>query len=246
MSFLASVFGNKQPNTQPAQPVQTPHGMPANSNNNSNIQGPGTGSEPKGTQAAPPVAPQDPMDAYIKMFDNSSVKNEVAPQFSLDDGVLDSVANNLDFMQGIDPELMQKATSGDINSIMQLMQASNRNAYKTIMKHQSGLTDKFIGLREQHNDKNFSSKIRGELTVNELSANSGQQHPVVRTQLIEIAKKMQQQNPDASPQEIARASKEYVNDLYKAMNPGSGTAQNDNSNGKNSAPVNWDTFFDEN
>lgn len=227
----------QQPNQQnqqqnPKQDNQAGGNNPGPNQNSGN----GTNNQTNGTNNQQ----VDPMDAYAKLFDNASKNQEVAPAFNLDDKTLDSVATNLDFMTGIDPELMQKATSGDVQALIQLMQHTQRNTYKTLMKHNSVLTDKFVGARESHNEKTLGSKVRSELTVNELAGAPNYKHPVVRKQLTEIATKMQAANPDASPQEIATAARQYITDLYKAMNPEDSSGA---SSKKEDGPVNWDNFF---
>lgn len=222
---------NQDPKNQAGNPGGNNPGPNQNSGNGTNNQTNGTNNQQL-----------DPMDAYAKLFDNANTNQEAAPSFNLDDKTLDQVATNLDFTTGIDPELMQKATGGDVQALIQLMQQTQRNTYKTLMKHNSVLTDKFVGARESHNEKALGSKVRNELTVNELAGAPNYKHPVVRKQLTEIAQKMQAANPDASPQEIATAARQYITDLYKAMNPEDSSSKPNQQDG---GPVNWDSYFGE-
>lgn len=160
----------------------------------------------------------DPFAKFSKMYDNPS-NPEAAPSFSLDDKILSEVAGSQDFMKGINPELMQKATSGDVSAMFEIMHSVSRNAYKASLSHGSKLTEGFIGSRESFNEKGFGKKVRGELTVNALTGTPNFQNPVVRKQLIKIAEGLQMQHPDAAPEEIANMAKEFVTELSNAIKP---------------------------
>jgi len=222
--------GQQGPNAQAQQPAQgmQPNGSPTP---NSNVNG--TNQQ------------TDPMAAYATMFTNNTDKQgEVAPSFSIDPKVLDQVSGGMDFMQGADPAVMQKALGGDMQAFMDIMNHVGRSAYKSSLQHSSSLTDKFVGMREEFSGKRLPSMVREELTMGEIAGNSGSTSPVVRQQLVEIAKKYQAANPDASPQQVAAAAKQYVADLFGAINPESSPE----AKAKAAQPreVNWDTYFDSN
>lgn len=217
MSFFS--FGNKP---QAPQQQQNPANNTPNNNNvqngqNNQQQQPGQPGQPNNPNAKV-NEPANPLDVYSKMFDNPS-NTEAAPSFSIDPKVMDQVVGSQDFMQGVDPELMQKATSGDTQALLQLINHSTRNAYRAAIEHGGVLTDKFVGAREQHSQKGFSSRVKQELTTNALSKTPNFQHPVVRKQLTEVAQRLQSQHPDASPEEIAEMSKDYLTQLAGALNP---------------------------
>lgn len=173
----------------------------------------------------------DPWAKFSKMYDNPS-NPDAAPTFSLDDKVLSEVAGSQDFMKGINPELMQKATSGDVSAMMEIMHSVSRNAYKASLSHGSRLTEGYIGSRESFNEKGFGKKVRGELTVNALTGTPNFQNPVVRKQLIKIAEGLQMQHPDAAPEEIANMAKEFVTELSNAIKPATGGTQEEGNGQK--------------
>lgn len=243
MSFLSSVFSRPQP-AAPVQAVTNPNqargdngtmqfaapqgGANAPNPNGATLpdtnQNSGDNQTPQGTNNA-----VDPLAAYSKMFDNPTNK-DTAPTFSIDDKILGSVAEAQDFMKGINPELMQQATSGDMGAMMKMMNEVARNAYKTSLQHSGRLTEGFVGSRESFTEKGFTTKVRGELTANALTGTPNFKNPVVRKQLIQIAENLQQQHPDAAPEEIAQMSRDYITELGKAINP-----SNEQGNGR-SAP----------
>jgi len=74
-------------------------------------------------------------------------------------------------------------------------------------------------------------------------------HPVVRQQLKEVATRLSGQYPDASPQEIADMSRDYITQLADAVRPPSDPKAN---SGKSGAAVEergeeyWNNYFSQN
>lgn len=187
------------------------------------------------------TAPVDPLAPFAKMYDTSKTP-DAPPQFALDGAALETAAKSLNFMQGVDPALMSKAKSGDSEALMQLIEHTGRMAYQSALSHSSTLTGKFTEAREAFNNKDFSGKVKSELTVNAMTGMANFDHPVVRKELIKVAQDIQRQHPDASPQEVAAKAKEYITELSRAVNPSSSA----DSSKTNQTATDWDTFFDQN
>ena len=165
---------------------------------------------------------QNPFDGYQKMFDNAATNSDIqAPSFSLDPKVIADVSSKMNFTQGINPELVQKATDGDAASMIQLIQEVGRNAYRASLEHTTKLTDTHLGQRSEYEGKKLRSGVREQLTNEALSTNPNYNHPVIKSELNRIAKQFAGSNEyaDASPQQIADAARQYLNDLHSAMNP---------------------------
>ena len=169
---------------------------------------------------------QNPFDSYQKMFDNAAKNSAIeAPSFSLDPKIVADVASKMDFTKGLNPELIQKATSGDAASMMQLIQEVGRNSYRASLEHATKLTDTHLGQRSEFESKRVKEGVRSQLTSDALSqgsdTNANLNHPVVKAELNRIAKSFANspEYADASPQEIAKAAKQYMTDLHNALNP---------------------------
>lgn len=250
MSFLSSLgFGS----SAPKPPAQSPQGD--SNNNNMNF-----GSAPNGASAVPanpasmpgapnnggsnnqnsgqPAEPAHPMDKFKGMFDNKA-NTETAPAFSLDGKILRDAANGQDFMKGINPEMVQRATSGDTAALMSLMNEVGRNAYAASLEHGGRLTESFVSAREGFGEKSFGKKVRGELTVNALTGTPNFKNPVVREQLTRIANDFQKQHPDAAPGEIADMAKDYITELSKAIGP----QNTEQQNSKQQGPTDFGEWF---
>lgn len=231
---MFNLFGsNKQEAAPPQQNTQpTASGQ--------NVPSPADQATKDGKMPGTDQSPVNPLDAYAKLWETSASSPEVAPSFTLDPKVLDDVSGKLNFMSGMDPELVQKATSGDVNALMQMMNQVGQSAYKASLAHGSALTDKFVGARSKFDLEGVSSKVKSELTQSHMSDIPNAGHPAVKAELVRISKAMQKEHPDASPQQIAEAAKTYFKDIYSAMNPEPTAQQKQATAGE----TDWDNFFD--
>jgi hypothetical protein len=251
--FSKAASQNTQQNQQTTQNQGQQPQNNGGQNNGQQPQGPGT--QPNGQGQGNPQNTQteqkvNPLDQFNKMWDTSTQgQTEAPPSFSIDDKVLDSVAGQQDFTKGIDPSLIQKAMAGDAQSMMEIMQSIGRNAYRSSLQHSGLLTDKFVSARESHSEKGFSNKVRKELTTTALADTPNFSHPVVKKQLTMIAQQFASQHPDASPQEIAKMSKDYLQELATAIKPASDGDDESNPKGnplsRKGKTVDWDKWFDE-
>ncbi|MGE4259165.1 MAG: hypothetical protein AB7F19_07475 [Candidatus Babeliales bacterium] len=243
MSFLSTIsnaLAPKAPVQQPQPQGQQQQQQPSGDNPGSGGGNPNNPNNQKDGTNQPQVSP---MDQYNKMYDNTPAQTDTPPAFNLDSKTLDSVTGSMDFFQGFDPQLMEQVKTGNMDAVMQLMQHSNRQAYRAAMQHGSALTDKFVGMRESHfQEKGLPSRIKDQLTTNALSGPGGaKMHPAAKKQLVEIAQRLSKQHPDAPPEEIAEMSRTYVSDLYNALNPNAG--QQEQEQQKANAPTDWETYF---
>ena len=185
--------------------------------------------DPTNTTAAgvdqnnPAKSASNPFDEYAKLFKTASENSDIqAPQFSLDPKVIADVAGKMDFTKGINPELIQKANSGDAAAMMQLIQETGRNAYRASLEHATKLTDTHLGQRSEFESKSLKRGVKEQMTSDALTANNTNlNHPVIKAELNRIAKQFaaSPEYADASPSEIAKAAHTYLNDLHAAMNP---------------------------
>jgi len=205
----------QQQQTQPQQTQQqTIKSQPDNPTNPGTLPGANPNDPAKSTES--------PLDSYQKMFDNASKNSDIqAPNFSIDPTVLADVSSRMDFTKGINPELIQKASSGDINAMMQVIQEVGRNSYRASLEHTTKLTDTHLGQRSEYETKRLQQGVKQQLTSDALASNANYKHPVVAAELNRIAKQFQNspEYADATPQEIAEAAKNYLNEINSAMNP---------------------------
>lgn len=225
---------------------KTPEATPAaGTASNNNPQGqPGANNQPGEPKPAsiedtnpnsPAKTGENPLDTYAKLFQNASANSEIqAPSFALDPKVIAEVSSKMNFTQGVNPELLQKATSGDAAAMIQLIQEVGRNSYRAALEHTTKLTDTHLTQRSEFDSKRLEKGVKDHLTSNALSSqdNINLNHPVVKAELNRIAKNFaaSPEYQDASPQEIAQAAKKYFQDIQEAMNPSAKTPKQGKQN----------------
>lgn len=162
----------------------------------------------------------NPLDNYSAMLDNGTKAEDntpKAPVFELDPTRLNEVASNLNFSDGIPQDLMQKALTGDTQSLMEVINGVARNAYTNSLNHAAALTDTHVKQSLDYQQQNLGSAVKTELTSNELSSNPAMANPLVKSQLTQIAQQMSKAYPDAPPAEIAKMSQQYLQDMAQVV-----------------------------
>lgn len=208
----------------PAAPI-----VPTNPEQPQGIHTPGNGlSAPnQNGEEMPEGTPTNPLDEYKKMFDNSVKSSDLAPpSFKIDPEVLTKVSGGMDFTKGIDPELMQKALTGDAKSLMDVIQSVGRNSYRSSLEHSASITDAHLTDRAAFDQQRVDKGVKSQLTQSALSSAPNYSHPVVKAELNRIADSYARANPDARPAEVAEAAQKYMMDLQAAMSPQSQSSAN--------------------
>jgi hypothetical protein len=218
-----SIMDMFRPKPDTTAPVATSNQIKATDNLSANPAStdPATGKMP-GSQPST----ENPLDVYTKLYDNANKTTpEAPPSFNLDPKVVADVAGKMDFTKGVDPALVQKATSGDAAAMMQLIQEVGRNSYRASLEHTTKLTETHLGQRSEYDNKRVESGIKSQLTADALSSAPNYNHPVIKSELNRIANQFASspEYADATPAQIANAAKQYLNDIHAAMNPAAKT-----------------------
>ncbi len=195
--------------TPAAAPVNQQN-VPANPNPANPVADPNAGTKQE---------PVNSMDAYAKLWDNSKTPADAPPSFAIDPKVLGEAAGAMNFTQGVPQELMTKATTGDANALVEVMNLVARNAYQHSLSHSSALTDRFVAARSEFDLKGINSKVTQGLTSAALADSPNYSHPVVRKEFDRVANAFQAQNPDSTPAQIVEATKKYMKDMQDALHP---------------------------
>jgi len=175
------------------------------------------------------------------MFDTSkNAAEDVAPAFKLDDKVLNEVSGKLQFASGVNPELMQRAQGGDVNALIEMMNAVAQNAYKAAISHGTALTDTHLNTRAEYEKKTLGSKVKEQLISSQLADVPNANHPVVKAELARIASMLAKQNPDASAEQIKTEAVRYLKEVQAAMNPTTESQQTQKTAGE---VDDWEAFL---
>lgn len=183
-------------------------------------------------------AETNPLDAYKNLQDNGDKADESAPSFSIDDEALSGVAGKLNFIKDINPELVQKATSGDAGALVALINATAQQSYRAALKHVTTLTDTHLAQRETFNQKAIKSGVRENLIQQEISTIPNASHPVVQQEIARIARDFAKRSPEATPAQIKEQAIRYFNEVHNAM-----SGQSESAPKKASEVTDWESFL---
>jgi len=183
-------------------------------------------------------AETNPLDAYKNLQDNEDNADESAPSFSIDDEALSGVAGKLNFIKDINPELVQKATSGDAGALVALINATAQQSYRAALKHVTTLTDTHLAQRETFNQKAIKSGVRENLIQQEISTIPNASHPVVQQEIARIARDFAKRSPEATPAQIKEQAIRYFNEVHNAM-----SGQSESAPKKASEVTDWESFL---
>lgn len=184
---------------------------------------------------------ESPLDVFSKMFDTNNAGNEEnqPPSLNLSSDALNEVSSKMSFTQNLPPEVQEALHNmGDQGkTILGLVEHVGRQAYSNALQHNTALTDRFVGMRSEHDSKKLGDLVRKELVSNSLKSNVNASHPVVASAMTMVADQLQRAYPDATPDWIQKQSQSFFTELSKAMSP-EGTESQDTSK-----DVNWEDWL---
>lgn len=202
----------KQPGNQPGAGGQQQQQQQQQDNNN------------KGQQSGESnQLPNNPLDAYAKLWENADDKADKAPAFNVDGKVINGRADALDFMYGLPDDLQQEVSEkfGDnAETLGKLLNHIGRRAYSTTLSDSMNLSDKYIDMRSKFEKSHLGQDVRKQMVMSTLDAHeAAKKHPIVRETLRMIGERVARLHPDASPQEVQEMSVKFFTDMNGAINP---------------------------
>lgn len=213
--------GNKQPQQQPA-PQGGGQGNPnpqSNPNPDPNEPNARQNPAPNGGNANGGNSNPNSNSWLEELYTKKSPDAEQAPVFSLNEETLGKHVSGQNFTNDISDEDIQKLQGGDWAHLKTMMNKVGQGAYKAALQHGSTLTDKFVGARFEHSDKSFDNRVRKNSVEGQLATLPNYSNPAIKTHLNDIANCLQQQHPDATPQEIAQEAQRILMELADGVNP---------------------------
>lgn len=270
--ILNNLFGNNEPAQQQPPANQQQQQDPSKANHPNNLEHGGDPSQgnPNQQQQQQQSGPNqqqqqqqqanenDPLAIYAGLFDNTQKDGEqedAVPTFALSPDKLQEVAGSLDFTKGVDAELLQKLSEGDLTVLPALLNHVGQQAYSQALSHGTALTDKFVGQYSEHQMKQVAPLVRDQLTQNALADATGEQtidlsNPVVQKAVKQTATMLQQQNPTLPPSKIAEMAKKYHIELAATMLGANGdalaqlpTAHKQQQQQQQAATTDWDEYL---
>lgn len=231
---------NQNRNTQQNDNTQQNNQQPANrqtqqNQNNNNQDG-----------LNDPENRQTPFDAYKGLWDNVDNSAEQAPDFKLDDKLINGTADTLDFLRDLPEDLQQELSEhfGErMPAISKLMNHIGRRAYATALTHNTALTDKYMKVKDGFSQKGLGRSIKEHMALTGIASHeAAQKNPIIRETLQMIGSKLAKLHPDASPDWIRDKSFEFFKEVNNAMNPTPETTQKQEAVKPGGSDFDWETW----
>lgn len=219
----------------PAEMSPIPGQQTQQSQQNQQQQGNGQqqqGNQPQGAgnQGATndPETMQNPLDVYKGLWsdaaptgpDGKPIQPKEPPAFKLDPKTISEAAGKIDFMSGLPDDVTAKLQQGTIDSdvLSQVVNHVGRNAYARAMEHNSTLTDRFVGMRLNHEQQGLPGQVNKLLAKSKVLANPAiQANPALREHYDHITERLATKFPDQSADWIAEMANKYFADMVKAL-----------------------------
>lgn len=214
---------------------QQPQNQQGSDNNEGNQQ---QNLSQRSQSAGIPQEPAGVLDAYKDLYTPDTKEPEKAPEFNLAADKLDGVVNSQDFMQGVNPELMQKLQSGDMSALGEIINHATRRAYRSALEHGSTLTGKFVDARLGFSEKNLDSRIRSSNLNDHLSQTPNFSNPVVKQHMTSLVNQLSSKHPDAPMKDIVEEAKRIMMEVARGVNPEAEQPQ-----GRQKTTEDWEAYI---
>lgn len=204
----------------------------------------GGNNQPGGNNSQEPSSPLDNFKDAWKTPDPGKGQPPAdpfsQPLFQTDPAKIREAASQMDFMQGVPQELMQKVMAGgDPQALMQLMNYVGQQALATSL-HLSTATIEQAGTKI---GSRFQEALPGRFKDFQLNSskpsNPVLEHPAAAPMLKMAKQQFRMSNPDASAEDINAMAENYVMTFAKAIvGDGNSGSQNQGA-GENQQDFNW-------
>lgn len=176
----------------------------------------------------------NPDDKSAPSFDPNNL-------FQMDQTKLSEQLNQMDFLQGADPKLLQQVAEGGENAVVAMAQLMNTVARKTLEASihvgsnmtKGALTQAMPAVDSKINDNLRRQRVNSELQALNPALSSPLAQPIVGA----IQEQLLKKHPDASEQEVARMAAEILSSF--ADESKSPTANSGNS----AQSFDWDIYY---
>ena len=132
------------------------------------------------------------------------------PIMSVDPQKLREAAGKMDFTRGLEPELLQKAMSGqDPQAFMQVLNSVAQNGFSTALAATATMQNQALSTYHTRLDGTLASRVRDVQISQAAPKNPALAHPSAQPVLSAIRQSVAQANPHLSPEKVAETAENY-------------------------------------
>lgn len=253
-----TVFGqsNQGNNPNPGPGYQTgKQQIEQPQNNNSQIQSGNTGAADAtgGEQIDPNKKPEgSQLDTFNDLFKMETddkgqpiVRSDPmdGPIMNLDAAKLQEAAKKMNFTQGMDPEILQKAMSGsDPAAFMQVLNTAVQNGFQGAIKVTQQMAEEAIQRNNARVEAALPDRIRTTQIRQHQSSNPVLSHPAVAPIMEGLKATIAQKNPNLSPDRVAGMAEQYFMAMHGELNNVSQANDKQQRDKQNNSP-DWENLL---
>lgn len=232
------------PQQQPSQPQQPPQ-QPQNGPGSSMQQG---GFAPPQDGKAASVPQSSPLDGFAELWKTNANSDPTGsedpftqPLFSTDPAKIREAASQMNFLNAVPPELMQKAMSGnEPQAFMQVMNVVAQQALATALQVSTQTVEQAGSKIGERFNKTLPGRFK-DLQINSSQpSNPVLSHPAVQPMLSMVRNQIKMANPDATPQQVNQMAEDYLGKFASALSPEASEPSGQGSNAGDS--FNWEDW----
>lgn len=176
-----------------------------------------------GTSANGPAEPVLPLDQFKGIWDTPVVDKDAPvdkygqPLLNIDPKTIADQVSKMDFISGINPELLTKATSGDIGAFSQVLNASIQKA----LTAQVQLSGQMVEGAVSENNKRFETRLPKQIReaqVNDVRSSNPVLNHAAAAPMLDMAKRsLMARDPSLSPAEVHRQAEEMLSTFAESF-----------------------------
>jgi hypothetical protein len=208
---------NPQMNPQGQQVASTNISSPANPNVPSGVAAPAHSQEQVSTQNPSPLDGFKDLWNPVTTPEGATAPTSIVPQ--LDPAKLNEAVSKANFLQGVSPELMTKAMSGDAAAFAQVLNESSKAAFQQALLASRNLTETSLNSYGERQKADMPGMVKSQMVRDTLQTNPLYQHEATRPLLAALETQLSQKYPMASANEITQHAQNYIDQFVQVASP---------------------------
>lgn len=207
----------------------------------------------------------DPLSGYKTLWEPNVTKGPdgkdiitttapptLTPSMNVDANKIMESARTVDFTKGMNAELLEKASKGDVAAFAQVINSMAQSAYGQGVLATTGIVQQAMTLQERNlNEKVMPDILRRHTIRTTVAGNPLSDNPAVAPLLSTLEQQFTSKYPTASPAEIKKHAETYLSGLAEEIVKGNGgtvvTKQSlDNASSSSMSrgeDTDWEKFF---
>lgn len=162
---------------------------------------------------------------------------------NVDPAKISAAAKSMNFLNGIDPALIEKAKGGDAEAFMAVVNASNQNAFQTAMVAIPGIIEPVLQQAEQRQAERAPALFQQLQLRTARASDPVLQNPAVAPVVEALKTTIASQNPQDTPDQVMELVHQRITDLGHVLTPlQKKQQQGDNASASRSANSGSDDF----